>query len=262
MKMSLLIAATLLSPAFSMAQEASEQRSPASIVRAELTAELQKQTTAYRAASAKLRASDAYEQAKSNRKALTDLMKTVVRPDATGLARKAIAAADKCTGDDRASLLCWAAINARNVKLIRDVVARIERDHIKSPALVELMEEAMAVSRLFGRDRTAALLQKVVANATHPETRAWAMYWQAKSLDRKRASDADKAMAAKLRAEAEKLAAGTALADMLVAPRFKDEHLQIGMVAPDIVGEDIDGVKFKLSDYRGKVVVIDFWGFW
>ena len=69
-------------------------------------------------------------------------------------------------------------------------------------------------------------------------------------------------MAAKLRAEAEKLAAGTALADMLVAPRFKDEHLQIGMVAPDIVGEDIDGVKFKLSDYRGKVVVIDFWGFW
>jgi hypothetical protein len=32
--------------------------------------------------------------------------------------------------------------------------------------------------------------------------------------------------------------------------------------APEITGEDIDGVTFKLSDYRGKVVVLDFWGNW
>ncbi len=38
--------------------------------------------------------------------------------------------------------------------------------------------------------------------------------------------------------------------------------LQIGMVAPDIVGPDLDGVEFKLSDYRGNVVVLDFWGDW
>lgn len=36
----------------------------------------------------------------------------------------------------------------------------------------------------------------------------------------------------------------------------------IGAVAPEIEGEDIDGVKFKLSDYRGKVLVVDFWGDW
>jgi len=29
-----------------------------------------------------------------------------------------------------------------------------------------------------------------------------------------------------------------------------------------IMGEDIDGKKFKLSDYRGKVVEIVFWGDW
>ncbi|MDP6424698.1 MAG: redoxin domain-containing protein [Planctomycetota bacterium] len=34
------------------------------------------------------------------------------------------------------------------------------------------------------------------------------------------------------------------------------------MAAPDIVGKDIDGHTFKLSDYRGKVVVLDFWGDW
>ncbi len=50
-----------------------------------------------------------------------------------------------------------------------------------------------------------------------------------------------------------------ALAD---AELFELEHLQIGMVAPEIEGVDEDGVPFKLSDYRGKVVALDFWGFW
>lgn len=43
---------------------------------------------------------------------------------------------------------------------------------------------------------------------------------------------------------------------------FKYNNLSIGKVAPDIEGDDIDGVSFKLSDYRGKVVVLDFWGNW
>ena len=43
---------------------------------------------------------------------------------------------------------------------------------------------------------------------------------------------------------------------------FEIRHLQIGMPAPDIEGDDLNGVSFKLSDYRGKVVVLDFWGNW
>lgn len=43
---------------------------------------------------------------------------------------------------------------------------------------------------------------------------------------------------------------------------FKLERLQVGMVAPEIQGKDLDGEEFKLSDYRGKAVVIDFWGDW
>ncbi len=39
-------------------------------------------------------------------------------------------------------------------------------------------------------------------------------------------------------------------------------NLQVGKIAPDIEGPDIDGVNFKLSDYRGKVVMLDFWGDW
>ena len=30
----------------------------------------------------------------------------------------------------------------------------------------------------------------------------------------------------------------------------------------EIMAPDVDGKEFKLSDYRGKVVLIDFWGHW
>jgi len=31
---------------------------------------------------------------------------------------------------------------------------------------------------------------------------------------------------------------------------------------PQITGRDMDGNAFKLSDYRGKVIMVDFWGDW
>lgn len=36
----------------------------------------------------------------------------------------------------------------------------------------------------------------------------------------------------------------------------------IGKPAPEINGEDLEGKQFKLSDYKGKVVLLDFWGNW
>ncbi len=48
----------------------------------------------------------------------------------------------------------------------------------------------------------------------------------------------------------------------LAAMQLQAMNLKVGRVAPDIIGEDLDGVSFKLSDYRGKVVMLDFWGDW
>jgi len=55
--------------------------------------------------------------------------------------------------------------------------------------------------------------------------------------------------------------------DSGLAQQFQDalyllENLSIGKEAPEIEAEDLDGKRFKLSDYRGKVVVLDFWGNW
>jgi hypothetical protein len=43
---------------------------------------------------------------------------------------------------------------------------------------------------------------------------------------------------------------------------YQLKHLSVGKPAPDITAEDIEGKKLKLSDFRGKVVVLDFWGNW
>jgi hypothetical protein len=40
------------------------------------------------------------------------------------------------------------------------------------------------------------------------------------------------------------------------------KNTPIGKVTPEIEGEDVDGKTFKISDYRGKVVLLDFWGHW
>ncbi len=39
-------------------------------------------------------------------------------------------------------------------------------------------------------------------------------------------------------------------------------NLTIGKTMPDAASEDLDGKKVKISDYRGKVVVLDIWATW
>lgn len=51
------------------------------------------------------------------------------------------------------------------------------------------------------------------------------------------------------------------------ADRAKEELAEmkvrgIGKPVPDITGDDLDSKSFKLSDYKGKVVLLDFWAFW
>ena len=58
------------------------------------------------------------------------------------------------------------------------------------------------------------------------------------------------------------LGGGETFGEMARRELFELNNLNVGDVAPDIVGSDLDGEPFKLSDYRGKVVMLDFWGQW
>jgi hypothetical protein len=56
-----------------------------------------------------------------------------------------------------------------------------------------------------------------------------------------------------------KLAGGGTVGDKAQLELDDILHLAVGKIAPEVEGQDQDGHKFKLSDYRGKVVLLDFW---
>lgn len=61
------------------------------------------------------------------------------------------------------------------------------------------------------------------------------------------------------------MSAGLVIGTILLAgcePAIGPRSNYIGKPAPEIVGSDMDGTPFRLSDYRGQVVMLDFWGDW
>jgi hypothetical protein len=55
---------------------------------------------------------------------------------------------------------------------------------------------------------------------------------------------------------------GGTLGERAEADLYEIRNLAIGKAAPEIQGEDLFGKALKLSDFAGKVVVLDFWGHW
>jgi len=93
---------------------------------------------------------------------------------------------------------------------------------------------------------------------------------RADEMDESQAKDAEK-----LRKESEELFEratnkyadvktpfGRKIGDQAKGELFELRNLSVGKQALEIEGEDADSKKFKLSDYRGKVVLLDFWGHW
>jgi len=120
-----------------------------------------------------------------------------------------------------------------------------------------------ALPYYLGAEKGGALLKRLSKEHADEDVRLMARYNLNQALLRDKASDDEAREAAK-----------ADLADLIAqnpesipalakkAPEFMKTRLKIGMKAPDIVGKDVDGNDIKLSDYLGRVVVIDFWGDW
>lgn len=55
---------------------------------------------------------------------------------------------------------------------------------------------------------------------------------------------------------------GRRLSDLASSALFETRGLVVGKVSPEIDGQDLDGRRLRLSDHRGKVVVLTFWATW
>ncbi len=141
---------------------------------------------------------------------------------------------------------------------------KLVKDYQGSPSLVPLADRLPYLFPVIGPELVAQYLDRLVAYGDS-EVRAHARYSRASMFSSKWGvdiSDADRDAAEADVEEAVKLTKHADLDDRAKSLEFEARNLVIGDVAPDIFGVDIDGVPFKLSDYRGKVVVIDFWGDW
>jgi hypothetical protein len=110
-------------------------------------------------------------------------------------------------------------------------------------------------------------LRRLMDKNSSPEIKAQAKYGLAVVLTNK--DEASQAEAEKLWNrvidELQKKPGGPAPNPTLEQARKALKEMKIrglGRPAPEISGEDIDGKPFKLSDYKGKVVLLDFWGNW
>ena len=43
---------------------------------------------------------------------------------------------------------------------------------------------------------------------------------------------------------------------------FHERRMQVGKAMPPVMGHDVDGAELRLADYSGRIVVVDFFGFW
>jgi peroxiredoxin len=64
-----------------------------------------------------------------------------------------------------------------------------------------------------------------------------------------------------LRTRGARPATGT-LAEEVKPELYEVRRLRIGKPAPDIEGEDLNAAKFRMSDYRAKVILLVFWASW
>lgn len=148
-------------------------------------------------------------------------------------------------------------------KHITSAIDGIFERHLQSAGMEPVATMLPDVSWKLGEAPTEQRLRTLIEKSPHANVRLAAKAGLASVLERgepvseKRAAEAKELLLA-----VAKEGEGTPYAERAKARLFEMENLRIGCVAPEIVAKDQDGAEFKLTSYRGTVVVLDFWGFW
>lgn len=140
------------------------------------------------------------------------------------------------------------------------IVEKAVDEYMGSPAL-ESLAALLGNGNLVPSAKANELRKKILAKSPHASVRAGVRFSLASPLLREKDEAKKKegyAMMELVVKEAPESGWGKRAAGHL----FERDRLQIGMAAPDFEAKDQDGNPLKLSDYRGKVVLLDFWGFW
>jgi hypothetical protein len=189
------------------------------------------------------------------------------RPDGEFLPRFQ-KAAEQFTGTEGAvPFLSWILQNSgRNQDAAKAALKTIAANHIASKELESIAGTLPYLNYMVGAEEAKVFIAKLEKNSASPFVKAVAAYsLRAEVL---KSAPIGSAEYKKARAEVMELAKmvkgdnAKMLDDMVLSEIKVREQFATGNVAPDISGIDLDGVEFKLSDYMGKVIMVDFWGDW
>lgn len=139
-----------------------------------------------------------------------------------------------------------------------------DRDAVRDVLLEEYAESPKLAAALYGfAYDDNGFLEAAAEKSPHREVKAVAYYLTGARLLREGdAGRADPYFVMCRWKYADVPMYGSTVGKKAASALFEARHLAVGRPVPDIEGEDVDGVEFKLSDYRGKVIFLDFWGDW
>ena len=174
------------------------------------------------------------------------------------------AAAKKFAGTDDAIQFLVFTLNISSDKaVLREVTDTLIQDHLGSSKMAEFVALTLGrVARGLGEDNTTRLLDACAKSDSRLLEGAVHFYRGSQALANRKIGDADKKAAYDEMRKVLELAPKASFARRAEGILYEADHLQVGMKSPDIEGKDTDGVAFKLSDYEGKVILLDFWGDW
>ena len=205
-------------------------------------------------------AAKAAEQAEKDGKPIPAMP---MRPDMGALRAKYLAAAKDFAGDDQAKFLVEAFRMGDEPKQYQEVLDLLMASHMQSKEFAKLGQMFGYLDQMCEPAYAEKALARIQAECKEPKVLAWVTYANhSKTLETAEPKSAEFQEAEKLLLAAAESSGDSMMQRMLKSTIAEKESFGIGSDAPDIEGQDLDDVAFKLSDYRGKVVFLDFWGDW
>ena len=131
--------------------------------------------------------------------------------------------------------------------------------HVGAEWTSELIYATGSIMELLGREASEEMLVDLFTSLEKKESQASGLFMIADFLSQSDDSAAD--------AIAYFERVGKEYPDSFMAKRvegsiYRTKHLRVGKTAPSFSGADVDGVEVSLDEFKGKVTLIDFWGFW